>query len=161
MITITDLKRLLMIENELIHQQTKDLTDADTFIQPQPSGNCMHWVLGHLLDTQVTMLETLGGHSPIARDSLQRYTRESEPIREPEIGLFTLVDLLDGHDQVHQAVKARLSEMGEDDFNVDVPFGQKTASRGWAVFFLHFHYSYHIGQLELLRQLAGKLDKVV
>jgi hypothetical protein len=27
--------------------------------------------------------------------------------------------------------------------------------------FLHFHYTYHLGQLETLRQLAGRRDKVI
>ncbi len=161
MISIPDLKRMLMIEHELIHQQTKGLSDADTFIQPQPGGNCMHWVLGHLLDNQVTLLESLGVDSPVSKTSLERYTRESEPIRTAELGLFTLGQLLERLDQVHDEIKARLSQMKDEDFGVSVPFGIKQSPRGWVVLFLHFHYSYHIGQLEYLRQLAGKMDKVV
>lgn len=161
MISITDLKRMLMIEHELIRQQTEGLTDADTFIQPAPGGNCMHWVLGHLLDSQVTLLESLGVESPVSKNALERYTRESEPIRTSEPGLFTLVELLERLDLVHDGIKAILGQMKEEDFKVNVPFGSKKSPRGWVVFFLHFHYSYHIGQLEYLRQLAGKLDKVV
>jgi hypothetical protein len=29
------------------------------------------------------------------------------------------------------------------------------------VFFLYFHETYHVGQTELLRQLAGKNDQVI
>jgi len=161
MISISDLKRMLMIEHELIHQQTQDLTDADTFIQPVSGGNCMHWVLGHLLDSQVTLLEALGVQSPISKTVLERYTRESEPIKAAEPGLFTLSELLEKLDQIHDGIKARLGQMKEEDFEENVPFGARLSPRGWVVFFLHFHYSYHIGQLEYLRQLAGKLDKVV
>ena len=32
---------------------------------------------------------------------------------------------------------------------------------GEGTVFLHFHYTYHVGQLEVLRQLAGKTDKLI
>ena len=53
MVTIPELIKILKLENRLVHDQTRDLTHADTLIQPKPSGNCMNWVLGHLLDTLI------------------------------------------------------------------------------------------------------------
>ena len=42
---------------------------------------------------------------------------------------------------------------------VDSFLGKTTL--GQVVFFLYFHDTYHTGQLEALRQLAGKDDKVI
>ena len=161
MITIPDLKKILKIEKELIHQQTNGLIQSDTLIQPQPAGNCMNWVLGHLLESQITMLEALGGISPISKIELTRYGRESDPILGEGEGIFTLDMLLNNHDQIHKAILARLDEMSETDMEQEIVERERSMTRGWRVFFLHFHYTYHIGQLEQLRQLAGKTEKII
>jgi hypothetical protein len=161
MITISDLNKMLSIEHELIHDQTNGLSHADTLIQPQPGGNCMNWVLGHLLESQVSMLKALDGNSPVDPVTLARYKRESAPITADGEDVLSLEDLLVGHDKVYAAIAARLTEMSEADFDVEIQQGERKVLRGWRVFFLHFHYTYHIGQLEQLRQLAGKTEKVI
>lgn len=161
MITIPNLEKMLKMENELIYDQTNGLSQADTLIQPRPGGNCMNWVLGHLLENQISMLKALGGDSPIDPDSLARYKRESAPITKDGKGVLSLEVLLQGHDKVHAAITTRLSEMSELDFDIEIQHGERKVIRGWRVFFLHFHYTYHIGQLEQLRQLAGKTEKVI
>ena len=90
MFTIPDFIRLLDIEHNLIHTQTEGLTQADTLIQPQPSGNCMNWVLGHLLDNQITLLTLLGAESPVDPALLERYRRDSEPVTGEGPGVLTL-----------------------------------------------------------------------
>ncbi len=80
MIRIADFSRMLGMENQILHQQTQDLNQADTLIQPPSGGNCMNWVLGHALENQITILQLLDGESPIQPVDLARYQRESEPI---------------------------------------------------------------------------------
>jgi hypothetical protein len=152
---------MLKIENNLIHEQTNGLSQHDTLIQPEPSGNCMNWVLGHLLDSQITMLSLLGGESPVEPAVLERYRRESEPILVEGEGVLELQTLLAGHDQVFASITTQLNEMTEADFEQEIQQGERRMTRGWRVFFLHFHYTFHIGQLELLRQMAGKTDKII
>jgi hypothetical protein len=161
MIHVTDFIKMLSIENSLIQTQTAGLNQADTLIQPAPSGNCMNWVLGHTLENQIELLTTLGGESPLAGATLAVYGRESEPVRADGPGVLPLETLLDGHARLHAALAARLAEMTDADFDREVRLGERVMSLGWRVFFLHFHYTYHIGQLELLRQLAGKTEKLI
>jgi hypothetical protein len=161
MLSPQDFIRLLTIENNLIHDQTAGLTQADTLIQPQPSGNCMNWVLGHLLESQATMLTVLGGSLPIDPAPLAFYKRESDPIASNGPGVLPLERLLEGLDAVHAAIIARLAEMDPTDFAREIVQGERKTTVGWRFLFLHFHYTYHIGQLELLRQLAGRSEKIV
>ncbi len=161
MITPQELIRLLGIENNLIHEQTAGLSQADALLQPQPTGNCMNWVLGHMLDSQITLLQVLGGASPLDGAELQRYKTDSVPITGEGPGVLSLERLLAGHDQVFAAITTRLGEMEESAFVEEIPHRDRLVARGWRVFFLHFHYTYHLGQLELLRQLAGHGDKIV
>jgi hypothetical protein len=121
----------------------------------------MNWVLGHLLDNQALVLELLGGDCPIDRAGLSRYTRESEPITSQSEGILELGILLNWHEQVHAALKSRLDHMTDNDFDQEIMLWGRKATLGWRVFFLHFHYTYHIGQLEFLRNLAGHTEKVI
>jgi hypothetical protein len=56
---------------------------------------------------------------------------------------------------------ARLAEMSPADFDREIQSRDRTVSLVWRLFFLHFHYTYHLGQLELLCQLAGKTEKLI
>jgi hypothetical protein len=161
MFTIQDFTRLLSIEYNLIHTQTEGLTQADTLIQPQPSGNCMNWVLGHMLDNQITLLPVLGKESPVAPAALERYRRDSDPVTGEGPGVLPLEKLLEGHDQVQAALIARLGEMSEADFTQEIEFRGRTVTVGWRVLFLNFHFTNHLGPLELLRQLAGRTEKLI
>jgi hypothetical protein len=161
MLTTQDFIRLINIENNLIQSQTEGLSQADTLIQPQPSGNCMNWVLGHILENQVTMLTVLGGISPIDSVGLTIYKRESEPITTDQPGVLSLERLLEQINAVHAALIACLAGIGDADFSREIQQGERKFTLGWRFLFLHFHYTYHVGQLELLRQLAGRSDKIV
>ncbi len=161
MITIPDLIRMLDIQHGLIHRQTEGLTQADSLIQPQPSGNCMNWVLGHTLWYYISFLELLDAESPIQPSEIEAYQRESSPITGEGPGVLSLARLLEYHDQVHSALIKRLPEMDEADFSRQIESQGRSYTLGWRVFFIIFHNSYHIGQLELLRQMAGRTDKVI
>jgi hypothetical protein len=161
MVSPQDFIRLFNIENNLIKSQTEGLNQAETLIQPQPSGNCMNWVLGHVLESQITMLTVLGGASPVDPAELVIYKRESNPITGDQPGVQQLEWLLNGIDAVHNALVARLAEMKEADFERVIQQGERKFTLAWRFLFLHFHYTYHVGQLELLRQLAGHSDKVI
>ncbi len=117
MINIQEFIQLLILEHNLVHTQTEGLTLADTFIQPQPSGNCMNWVLGHLLDYQITILSLLGEESPIEETRLEKYRTGSEPITGPGPGVLSLEELLSGHDRLHTVIVARLEKMEDADFS--------------------------------------------
>ena len=161
MFTIQDFIRLLSIDHNLIHTQTEGLTQADTLIQPKPSGNCMNWVLGHLLDNQITLLTLLGKESPVDPALLERYQTDSEPVAGDGPGILTLERLLDGHNRVQSALIARLGEMSDADFAREIQHHGRSVTLGWRVLFLNFHFTYHVGQLELLRQLAGWSEKLI
>lgn len=161
MIKLNDFIKMLKIDHELIHQQTSGLSQADTLIQPLPKGNCMNWVLGHIVESQLSMLEVLGGSSPFQSGWLDRYGRESDPIMEAGEGVLSLDELLAGLDKIHQLLMDLLKEMDDESMDQEIIIREKPVRRGWWVFFLHFHYTYHIGQLEFLRQLAGRTEKII
>ncbi len=161
MTTVKEFQKIFAMENKIIDEQTRDLTHADSLLQPQPGGNCLNWVLGHLITSQLSIIAAIGGVPPFNVETVARYERDSEPIHGDEPDVLELSVLLKTLEQVNSAVDSLLEGLDENAFSREILVGERKMTLGWRIFFLHFHYTYHIGQLEYLRQLAGKLDKVI
>ncbi|HEY9122243.1 MAG TPA: DinB family protein [Brevefilum sp.] len=161
MIRVDDFSKMLSGELDILKQQTVGLTTKDSLLQPQPGGNCLNWVMGHLVVNLVEILEVL--EVEVAEDvpDLTRYRIGSEPILGEEAGVLALDDLVDIYEQLTNKIVDRLSQMNEADFEEEIDFWQAKSRRGYVAFFYFFHNTYHLGQLEYLRNLAGKTEKVI
>ena len=161
MITAKEYQSMLEGNLEIIKEQIQGVSDSEMLIQPPNGGNCMLWTLGHLTESLITILRFLDGGTPEGLADLSRFERGSEPILGPEPGLVTASELMDAYQVLHQSILEKLDPMTEADFDEKVPgFGQP-ARRGYMLFFMEFHHAYHIGQLELLRNLAGYTEKII
>ena len=161
MIHIEDYAKMLQGEHEIMCQQTADLSHVDSLLQPQPGGNCLNWVMGHLAVNLTEVLAILGGVLPENLPDLTRYRIGSKPIKGDEEGLLLLQDLIDTYTRLNNAVVRQLENMSDADFEQEIDFWQGTKRRGYVAFFYFFHNTYHLGQLEQLRNLAGKTEKVI
>jgi hypothetical protein len=161
MIHIDDFSKMLQFEVDILRQQTTDLSHADSLLQPQPAGNCLNWVLGHLVVNLMDILQVLGGSPPDDLPDLQRYRINSEPICGDEEGILKLQVLIDNYNRLTGIIEDRLSQMDEADFEEEIDFWQGKKSRGYVAFFYFFHNTYHLGQLEQQRNLAGKTEKII
>ncbi|HYN88215.1 MAG TPA: hypothetical protein VER55_06785, partial [Ardenticatenaceae bacterium] len=76
-------------------------------------------------------------------------------------GLLTLEQLLDLLGRGQERIAAGLERITPDALGREIQVGQRTMTVGQRLFGLYFHDTYHTGQTELLRQLAGTNDKVI
>ncbi len=144
----------------ILQRQAEGLTQADSLLQPPFRGNCLNWILGHLADNRDRILAALGA-APVIGDAGRRYQRESEPITADGPGVLPLPELLALLAQSQAALTAALGAATEEDMVRELRFGERVTTVGSNIFFLFFHETYHVGQTELLRQLAGKEDKII
>lgn len=161
MIKASEYQKMLEGNFELIKEQIKELSDSEMLIQPPNGGNCMLWTLGHLANNLLLILGFLGGEKLEGLADLSRFKYGSEPVLGPEPGLMTHNEIMDAYELLHQAVLEKIALMTEAEFDVEIPTFQGPARRGWMLFFMEFHHAYHIGQLELLRNLAGHTEKIL
>ena len=161
MIHIDDFSKMLQGEAEILCEQTAGLSHADSLRQPHPGGNCLNWVLGHLVGNLVEILNVIDGELPADLIDLTNYQRNSEPIRGKAEGVHQLQVLVDSYQQLTKVIINRLAQMNEVEFDEEIEFWQGKKRRGYVAFFYFFHNTYHIGQLEQLRNLAGKTEKVI
>jgi hypothetical protein len=161
MITKEEFIKLLSWECEVLRKQIADITHAESLLQPQPGGNCMNWVVGHLVVNLVDILNVLGGEVPPELPDLTPYAFGSDPILCDAEDVIPLQALVDEYEQLTSLVSDQLNRMAEADFDEEIDFWQGKNQLGYVAFFYYFHHTYHLGQLEQLRNLAGKTEKVI
>jgi uncharacterized damage-inducible protein DinB len=144
----------------IIGRQADGLTQADSLLQPPFRGNCLNWVLGHLANNRDSILQLLG-QQPILGEAAARYRRESEPVTGDGEGVLSLAELLSALERSQPVLERALRLVSPEELAKEVPFAGRTVPVGQRLFFMYFHETYHTGQTELLRQLAGKGDKVI
>ena len=143
----------------LIESQTAGLTHADSVRQPQPRGNCMNWVLGHILGSRNSGLKAVG-ETPVQAEAVRRwYVTGSAPISAPDQGL-PLPELLAALGKANERMTQALAGLTPKDLNA-IHDEETQTTVGGRIAGLQWHETYHVGQLELLRQLAGTDDAIV
>ena len=159
MISKEDFKDLFNTWEWILDVQTKDLSQEDLLIQPQPGGNCMLWVLGHIVNSLgEVVIELGGGLTPTIVKTYNRFAPGSEPVLGYEKELPGLEKVKEDFVALSKIAIQALDGKSEEFFAQEAGHGQ---TNGGSLLFSAFHLSYHIGQLEYLRNLAGKTEKLI
>ncbi len=128
---------------------------------PQPGGNSLNWVLGHIVFSRDVILKMVGQPSVLTEEELKAYQRGVNPSEiESWTPLPRLKEALDVSQERLISALERLTaeqlhraEGSEDE-------GETAPSLGDSLRFLHFHEAYHVGQTGLLRRLAGRAGAI-
>ena len=153
------LVKLFDATNFVVTRQADGLTHEESLVQLPFRSNCFNWVLGHIVMGRDRALEALGSNPLYSDEQRQRYGTGSEPIT-PENQALTLEALLAGMDKSREAIAAALESTSEAALAKvwNEESGQTVEDR---IRGLHWHETYHSGQLEILRQAAGKDDRIL
>lgn len=140
------------VTHSLIRRHTKGLSHADSVVQPPFEGNCLNWVLGHIVNGRNEALGYLGGKPIWTEAEVARYRTGSPPVTGPDDGL-PLARLLADLDASQERLRVQLETISAEAFAavVETRFGPRPV--GEHVDGLHWHETYHTGQLELLSKL--------
>jgi hypothetical protein len=142
----------------VFHRNIEAVTHEESLRSPQPGGNCINWVGGHVVATRDAMLALLGTRPVGSPAERERYKRGSPPVRDASEALAwdRIVHTFDAQQDALRAAFAALTPErlaaalpeGANPFQVD------SLAEQLALF--SFHESYHVGQLGILRRLCGK-----
>lgn len=157
MITSDELIRDFERNRRIVQTQCDGLSHADSLIQPPFEANCLNWTVGHLVVHRDKVLDTLGADGVLDSATFTRYTNESDPVHADGPDIRQLPELLAALDETQQRLESAIP--GAD---MEAPFEhERFKTVGARVRFYYFHDTYHTGQTELLRALAGRNDKVI
>ena len=133
------------------------LTHDDSLVQPRPGGNCVNWVLGHLLTVYNGVLPLLGQEPVMDEAALKHYARGAPPIRDHAEAL-DYEKILAGWNQAVERIDAGLAGLTPDalDRPVKSPTGNPNETVRSLLTTIMFHQAYHAGQTAVLRRICGK-----
>jgi len=159
-LAVSDLADTLRVNLIVLGKQTAGLTHGDSLRQPSPRGNCLNFVLGHIALHREYMLQDLGLEPEVGEGALARYAKDSDPIVEDSEEVLQLEDLIGIFGRQHDRIQVALDSLPEEELAQPAPLNESKTVAGHLLF-LAWHEGYHLGQTELLRQLAGTNDKVM
>jgi hypothetical protein len=148
----------------VLQAQIKGLTHADSLLQPPFRGNCLNWVLGHITQSRDRMLRVMGQPGVWTAEQIVRYERDAPPVLEDGPDVVPFEQILADLTTMHDCLMETLEGMSQDDLDaegIEVIKGAPPWSVAAWLDFLLWHETYHVGQTEYLRQLAGVNDKVI
>jgi uncharacterized damage-inducible protein DinB len=136
----------------VIRRNTAGISHEESLVQPVAAGNCMNWILGHILVNRNSVLRLLRV-SPIEIPEHERYQRGSSALSRTT-PVRSLQSILKDIGTTQYMIDAELSSRSDSDLAARVDHGDDPIAMLLAG--LSFHESYHAGQVGLLRRLIGK-----
>ena len=161
MIEPADLVKAFERNTRIIEMQADGLSHEDSLIQTEYNINCLNWVIGHVVQYRDEMFGFLGHERLLSPEASDRYARESHPIIEDGPDVVLLDELVALARRSQDRIADVLGSMTNDQFAEKRTSGERSYTVGSSVFFNYFHDTYHAGQTELLRQVAGADDNII
>jgi hypothetical protein len=134
------------------------LSHADSLIQPHPGGNCLNWVVGHLIAIYHHSFPLLGQQPVLPAQVLARYDRGSPPLRDASAAT-EFSELLSAWDESSRRFDAGLGTLSPDALASPAPLSPSNDPNetiGSLLCSISWHQAYHVGQTGLLRRVAGR-----
>ncbi len=146
------IKRIQFIDM-VIKMKTEGLTHADSMKQLPFPGNCMNWNLGHILVYREQYLGVLDGVSEADSAEFARYGAGSDPLTDAEKAL-PLATLLKRIDAVSERLVAAFESISAEKLTEAYESHAGSTIDDHLNFYAIVHEAIHVGQLEILRELA-------
>lgn len=122
--------------------------------QPPVEGNCINWILGHIVCYRNYAMTICGLTPVLPAAAAQRYARDSAPVTAAAADVVDFAHLLAAYERAHEQLLAYLAQVDEATLGEVVTAAGFTLPRGELLTSFMRHESYHAGQFELLRALA-------
>jgi hypothetical protein len=131
-----------------ISLNTENITQEESLVFPQPGGNCMNWMLGHIVEYRNRVLTMLKQQPIWNEGEINCYKRGSNAIAEKD-NFLQWQRLLNYLNHTQELLMKTLKEEEITDAEQI-----KSLAR------FCFHEAYHAGQIGLLRRVLGKEGQI-
>jgi uncharacterized damage-inducible protein DinB len=146
-----------------VHTLLADLDHADSLLQPPVNGNCINWILGHIVCYRNYTMTVCALEAVVTAEVADRYARDSAPVTGAGTDVADFAQLVAAYTHSHAQLLAYLQTVDEVTLSEVVSAAGFTLPRGELLTSFMRHESYHAGQFELLRSwvLAQRAERAV
>jgi uncharacterized damage-inducible protein DinB len=144
--------------NAVVRANVAGITHDESLIQPQPGGNCLNFILGHLVATYNGALSVVGQEPVLPQEEISRYDRGSAPMTDSREAI-DFGRLLAAWDDASRRFDAGLATVSPEFLDLKAgfsPTGNPDETNRSLLATIVFHQAYHAGQTALSRRLIGK-----
>lgn len=152
------LRHQARVTQRVVGLNVDSISHEESLIQPQPAGNCLNWMVGHLVCVYQLVFPLLGQEPVIGEERLKPYVRHSAPLTNSGEAL-PFRELLAAFDKASERVDAGLANLAPKKLDDPAPFSPTNNPKETVRSLLSsisFHQAYHAGQTGLLRRIVGK-----
>lgn len=139
----------------LIRKFAADLTHEDSLAQPSFRANNFNWVLGHILVSRDRVLELFDQPAALSPEETAVYETGSEAVTQATA--VPLPRLMAALESGQEALNNAIAQASSSDLDLLYDAGRRQSVRA-RIEGLQWHETYHIGQLEILRQVSGERE---
>ena len=134
----------------LIHRFVDGISHAESVLQLPFEHNCMNWILGHIVTNRSHVLETVDAAHDWQEDVRALYHTETPPVtpESESVRFKTLIAYLDESVELLKAALENVSDEWLEENHINYR-GEKMRYKHLTSF--HWHESFHLGQLEILK----------
>ncbi len=146
----------------VVNATLEGIDDDAYYHQIQDAGNCLNWVLGHMVQARNGALVMLGQEPVMPVEIIDRYKRSSDAVTNPA-GTISPAELRDAFNRAQEPLLAGLASLKDEMLTEKAPFSPGDSDKetvGSLLAGLAFHEAYHCGQLGLIRRTLG-MDGVI
>lgn len=136
----------------VLKKNLEGTTHEESLHRPEPGGNCLNWVLGHILLNRNDAHRLLGLEPVWTEVENSPYNRGTAGLEPAGPGVRTLDSMITDLDRSQEQIQAALAATTDE--RLAATEGDRTV--GELLYGLTFHESYHAGQTGILRRLSGK-----
>lgn len=143
----------------VLNTYVSDLSDDDLMHRPQQDCNHLAWQLGHLISSEVSLLESIcpGRAAQLPAGFAEKHTKET--CREDDPGKFcSKADYLELLAQVRAATLAALGDVSDEQLDAPAPewIREHFPTVGHMFTLIGTHPMMHAGQFAVVRRQLGK-----
>jgi len=134
----------------LIHRFVDGISHEESVLQLPFKHNCMNWIVGHIVTNRSHVLETVGAAHAWQEDVRALYHQDTQPVTpgSASIRFEALVAYLD---ESVVLLKSTLEDVSEEWLEEKHSNYRGEKTRYEHVTSFHWHESFHLGQLEILK----------
>jgi hypothetical protein len=106
------LRHQARVTQRVMRLNVEGISHEESLIQPQPAGNCLNWVIGHLVVSYELIFPLLGQKPVMGEGRLKPYGRHSSPLKDSAEAV-ALQELLAAFDKASERVDAMAGRSGD------------------------------------------------
>jgi len=146
----------------ILLKNCEDISQEDSLNRPPDGGNCLNWIVGHIVASRHHMMSVLDQKPIWSEDEIKRFDRKSPPVTGPT-DAKSISEMLETHEATMGKIHEGLDRITPEQLAAKAPFSptnNENETIGSLLAGLVFHEAYHTGQSSYWRRVMGKASVV-